>query len=110
MLVTISREHNNRILSKAHGHALSPGGIVNLTRKMKGSAEVWRRKLLMGHGKWGVPMVMQLVLLQSLHSMFEIGPVKGYDIPQQPDDDVAVGNAQQWGRKQRENVGPVWLI
>jgi hypothetical protein len=28
-------------------------GIVNLPRKMKSIAEVWRRKMLMGHGKWG---------------------------------------------------------
>jgi len=27
--------------------------IVNLIRKMKSIAEVWRRKTLMGHGKWG---------------------------------------------------------
>ncbi|GHO63456.1 hypothetical protein KSC_023480 [Ktedonobacter sp. SOSP1-52] len=58
----------------------------------------------------GIPMVMRLVLLQSLLSMFAIGPVKGYDIPRQSNGDVAVGNAQQWGRKQRESVGPVWLI
>jgi hypothetical protein len=56
----------------------------------------------MEHG--GRPMVLRLVLLQSLHSMCEIGPVKGDDIPRHANGDVAVGNAQQWGRKQRESI------
>lgn len=55
-------------------------------------------------GNEGIPMIMQLVLLQSLHSMFEIGPVKRDDIPQQPNGDVAVGNAQQWGAISREKA------
>jgi len=47
---------------------------------------------------------MRLVLLQSLHSMYEIGPVKVDDIPRQSNGDVVVGNAQQWGQKERESV------
>ena len=85
-------------------------GIVNLPRKVKIIAEVSRRKMLMGHGKWGIPMVRRRVLLQSLHPMFEIGPGKGDDILRQPNGDIAVGNAQKWGRRRRESVVPVWLM
>ena len=52
-----------------------------------------------------ISLVMRLVLLQSVHSMFEIGPGKGDDISRQSNSDVAVGNAQQWGREQRERIG-----
>jgi hypothetical protein len=35
------------------GLSVPLSGIVNLIREMKSIAEVWHRKMLMGHGRWG---------------------------------------------------------
>jgi hypothetical protein len=111
MSTTDQTKHLLQILEALPGAVFALNdGIVNLTRKVKIIAEVLRRKMLIGHGKWEIPIVRRRVLLRSLHPMFEIGPVKGYDIPRQPNGDVAVGNAQKWGRRRRESVVPVWLI
>ena len=65
----------------------------------------------MGHGRCGeILVVMQLALLQSVHSKSEIGPVKERGIFRPSDGVVAVENVQRWGQRQRGSVGRVWLI
>src|SRR5216683_7710514 len=39
-----------------------------------------------------------------------IGPVKWHGSPLHTSGAFVAGNAQRWGQKQRESVGPVWLI
>jgi hypothetical protein len=50
---SLARVDSIRMLLVISKVRFPPEGIVNLTRKMKSIAEVWRRKMLMGHGKWG---------------------------------------------------------